>query len=76
MLALLPKRFGICFALRDCDNAFRKISQTLEGSSVRRLSFQRRFGFFPLRGRASRRSGGLILPDEMAIGQALSGNGG
>lgn len=48
-----------------------KVRQTLEGSSVRRIWLQ---VFFrrPLRGDPSRRSGGRILTDQLAIGQATT----
>ena len=64
---------GIGFSLWHRDNTADKICQTLEGSSVRRFGLQR-FGFLPLRGHASRRSGVDILADQLAIGQSTTGD--
>jgi hypothetical protein len=47
--------FGVGFVLWDRHNASCKVGQTLEDSSVRR--FNQHFFDFPLRGKASRRSG-------------------
>lgn len=70
-----PEGHSYCigFVLRNSDDPAHKISQTLEGSSVRRFGLYR-FGFLPLRGHVSRRRRVDILTDQLTIDQATTRN--